>query len=205
MLYKVGVFFCKIYLFFRVRLHVEGLENIPKEQGFILASNHRHNLDAVLLGCTLGRDIRFMAKAELFQGSMSRWLFRQLNCIAVDRGKGDMDAMEEASRIISTGGVLGMFPEGHRSASGTLLRPKSGTAMLALKTQAPILPAAICFYGEKPTFRKEITVRYGPLMTFDELGFTEEHSPGEIKRASKKLMEQIGKLLGAYLPSEEKS
>ena len=195
MIYRIGWSLCNLYLhlFFRVRF--VGKENIPKNEGFILASNHVSNYDPPLVAIGMWQQVFFMAKRELFRKKILGLILRGLGAFPVERGKGDTGAIDWARDIVQKGGVLGMFPEGHRSPDGKPLRPKSGTAMIAGQTRSNVLPCAVCFDGP-PSFRSRVTVRYGKLIHAEELGFTGDGmSPREMKVASRFIMDRIIELL----------
>lgn len=122
---------------------VEGLENVPLDGSFILVANHISWLDPPLLGSLLPRDVRFMAKEELFRKPFVGWVVKNYRAFPVRRGEGDKQALRTALDILRTGGVLGMFPEGTRSKNGGLQQGHSGAALLAVKAGAPVLPIAI--------------------------------------------------------------
>lgn len=197
MLYRLGIWACAVYVHILFRFRTVGLENLPRgERGFILASNHRHNCDPLFVAIKLRQQVCYMAKAELFQKKWRGKLLKRLGAFPVERGKGDTGAIDWAKQVLRSGDVLGMFPEGHRSKDGTLLRPKSGTAMISSQTKADVVPCAVCF-GECLKFRTVVTVRYGKPIPYESLGFTENAvTPHEIKAASGLIMSKIEKLLG---------
>jgi 1-acyl-sn-glycerol-3-phosphate acyltransferase len=130
------------------RVRVEGaLDEIPDEGPVILAANHISNADAVILGAwltkRLGRRIHWLGKKEMFDWPIVGWASRNGGVHPVDRGAADIDAFRTAERVLNEGHVLMIFPEGTRSPTGELQRPKDGLAMLALRTGAPIVPIGI--------------------------------------------------------------
>lgn len=194
MLYRFGrrvTYWLSLILF---RMKFVNLERIPECKGFILASNHRSNFDPIFIAVKAKKAVRYMAKAELFRNPFLGWIVKNLYAFPVERGKGDSGAIQQAGDIIRDGGVLGMFPEGTRSKDGKPLRPRSGVAVIAGQTQADVLPVAVC-YGEKLRFRTPVTVRYGNVIPFEELG-VDPSSPSTIKAASKRIMDDIVALLG---------
>lgn len=174
-------------------LQFEGIENIPKGGGIIVCSNHRANLDPIFVAQKVKCYLRFMAKAELFKNKLIGWFLGTLGAFPVDRGKGDMTAINTAKQAIKDGDALVMFPEGTRSKDGKLLKFKSGAAMIAGQTGADILPIGISFEG-KLKFRTKITIRYGKVIKNEELGFT-TGTPSEIKFARNLLQERIAALI----------
>ncbi|HAN43996.1 MAG TPA: 1-acyl-sn-glycerol-3-phosphate acyltransferase [Ruminococcaceae bacterium] len=183
---------CLIYILYDIKF--EGLENIPDNGGYILASNHRTNFDPIFLAVKLKPQLFFMAKAELFKNKFVGFIIKNLGAFPVERGKGDTGAIEWAVNLLKDGKVLAMFPEGTRSLDGVPLKPKSGVAVVANQTKADILPCAVCF-GKRLGFRGKVTIKYGKLIKNQELQF-KDGNPGEIKNASKIIMNKIIELLG---------
>jgi 1-acyl-sn-glycerol-3-phosphate acyltransferase len=130
------------------RVRVEGaIDDIPREGPVILAANHISNGDAVIIGAwltkRLGRRIHWLGKREMFDWPIVGWVARNGGVHPVDRDAADIDAFRLAERVLDEGHVLMIFPEGTRSPSGELQKPKDGLAMLALRTGAPIVPIGI--------------------------------------------------------------
>ena len=126
-----------------VRWEVNGREHVPASGGLIVVSNHLNNADPPILSAGIARRrVRYMAKAELF-----KWPFglvpRLYGAFPVRRFDADVAAMLNAERILRRGEVLGMFPEGTRSRTGFVGRPHPGTALIALRTGATVLPCAL--------------------------------------------------------------
>jgi 1-acyl-sn-glycerol-3-phosphate acyltransferase len=125
------------------KLVVKGLENIPKTGGLIICANHTSNADALLLAISMKRFVRFMTKSELYKNPLLAFFLRKLGSFPVKRKNADRNALDTSIEILKNGEVLGIFIEGTRSKSGELLRPKSGAAMIAMKSNMPILPVCI--------------------------------------------------------------
>ena len=130
------------------RVRIEGaLDEIPSSGPVILAANHISNADPVILGAwltkSLGRRIHWLGKKELFEWPVIGWVARNGGIHPVDRAAADVDAIRTAQRVHVEGQVLMIFPEGTRSPTGELQPPKDGLAMLALRTDAPIVPIGI--------------------------------------------------------------
>ena len=122
---------------------VRGRENVPAEGPLLVVSNHRNNADPPILGAGLARRrIRFMAKIELYKFPFGI-IPRLYGAFPVRRFDADIGALMQAERILRDGGVIGMFPEGTRSRTGRLGQPHPGTALIALRSGAQVLPCAI--------------------------------------------------------------
>jgi 1-acyl-sn-glycerol-3-phosphate acyltransferase len=122
---------------------VEGVEHVPARGGVIVASNHLHNADPILLHVAMPRSLHFMAKKELFAIPVIRTIIRFGGTFPVDRGKPDRAAIRAAEARLRAGIAVGMFPEGTRSVTRSLKVALPGAASIAQLTGAPILPVAI--------------------------------------------------------------
>lgn len=126
-----------------VRWKVTGRERVPKTGALVIVSNHLNNADPPILGAGIAkRRIRFMAKVELFKMPFGA-IPKLWDAFPVRRFDADLGAMLNAERILKKGGVLGMFPEGHRSRTGFMGEVHPGTAMIALRSGATVLPCAM--------------------------------------------------------------
>jgi 1-acyl-sn-glycerol-3-phosphate acyltransferase len=129
------------------RLRARGLEHVP-EGGFVLAANHTSNFDPWPLGIPFlpRRQLRFMAKAELFNPILAP-ILRAGGAFKVRRGEGDVEAMRTAAELAREGEIVVMFPEGTRQKKGLrkkrAARPHTGAARIALTAGVPLVPAAI--------------------------------------------------------------
>lgn len=127
-----------------VRCQWINFDRMPKG-GVIIASNHVSSADPAMMASAIyPRSPRYMAKVELFQKEpVIGYLFALSGAFPVRRGAGDRLAIREAERLLNEGAAIGMFPEGHRSDTGALMHAHSGTALLALRTQAPVVAVGI--------------------------------------------------------------
>ena len=121
---------------------VVGMENIPRKGALIFTCNHFSVGDPPLLVGIFPRRIVWMAKQELFDAPVFGKLYNMGGFIPVRRFEGDLRAIRRSQDALRRGNVLGMFPEGTRSG-GRLGPGEPGTALIALRTGAPVLPAAI--------------------------------------------------------------
>jgi 1-acyl-sn-glycerol-3-phosphate acyltransferase len=124
---------------FRIRL--EGSEHIPETGPVILASNHRSNMDPVLLASAVERPVAFMAKAELFRPPLG-WIMRWIGQFPVRRGGIDREALRRTDAVLARGSMLGLFPEGTRG-DGRFSAVHPGLAYIVVRQHSPVLPVAI--------------------------------------------------------------
>jgi 1-acyl-sn-glycerol-3-phosphate acyltransferase len=125
------------------RLRIRGREHVPTDGAAILAPNHKNFLDPFFIGISLRRPVRYMAKAELLKGPAG-WVLSRLGAFPVRRGEADAGALQTARRILESGELVVIFPEGTRvEAADALGSPHHGAGRLAGETAAPIVPVAI--------------------------------------------------------------
>lgn len=177
-------------------VRVEGRENLPEKGGALVVCNHRFLKDPVMLAHAIppGRPLHFMSKAEWFENKPFALLLTALGVFPINRGEGDMGALDRAAGYIREGELVGIFPEGTRNRTGGPMKPKSGAAFIARATRADIIPCALV-YGESTGFRSRIVVRVGEVIPYRELGFEAEERTS-LRRASKLIMGRINALLG---------
>jgi 1-acyl-sn-glycerol-3-phosphate acyltransferase len=179
-----------------MRLDVSGRENVPAGGPLVVCSNHIAWLDPVVLGVVLPRRIAFMAKEELFRYPVFGWCLRLLGAFPVKRGTADRNAVHFAGRVLSRGGVVGMFPEGTRSRTGQLGKAHNGAAYLAVRNRARVVPVGIRGpYG----FARRIAVAIGPAMSLGEEG-SKRITSKDMDEAAGRIMEAIASLVKRESP-----
>ena len=177
------------------RLRARGLEHLP-EGGFVLAANHTSNFDPWPLAIPFlpERQLRFMAKAELFNPILAP-ILRGGGAFKVRRGEGDLEAMRAAVDLVREGEIVVMFPEGTRQKKGLVkrhtARPHTGAARIALAANAPLVPAAIG--GTDRLLRLgPLRVAYGPAIDLSDLDGQDTKTAARI--ATERLVTTIDEL-----------
>ena len=177
------------------RLRARGLEHVPPG-GFVLAANHTSNFDPWPLGIPFlpKRQLRFMAKAELFNPILAP-ILRAGGAFKVRRGEGDVEAMRTAAELAREGEIVVMFPEGTRQKKGLRkkreARPHTGAARIALTARVPLVPAAI---GGTDRLSRlgPLSVAYGEPIDVSDLEGMETKRAASI--ATERLMKAIEEL-----------
>ncbi len=121
----------------------EGLDRFPEAGAVVFCGNHIHWADPVLMACASRRQLHFMAKYELFDLPILKWLLPHVGMFPIKRGKVDTGAIRSALAYLGKGEVLGIFPEGTRSKTGELLAFLNGASYFAVKSGAVIVPVGI--------------------------------------------------------------
>lgn len=181
------------------RLRIEGREHEPSTGPLIVAGNHASTLDPPLIGMCLRRQSAYMAKDELFAVPvLGPWL-RSIGSFPVHRGTPDRKAIRRSLEVLQRGGVLVIFPEGTRSFDGRLRDPEPGAAMIALRTGAPVLPAAVVNSyrilpkGARWPRLEQVTVRFGPPLVVPRIEGRLDHATLDLW--GRRIMKEIEHLL----------
>lgn len=145
-----------------------GLDNIPKKGAIILAGNHTSILDPLVLISATKRNIHFLAKDELWKGP-KKVLFSNLGLIPVNRREKDKYALKTAKEYLTTGEVIGIFPEATTNQKEKLLPFKVGAVKMAKDTNTNIVPFTIIGSYKplkklKVVFEKQITIKSDDLL-----------------------------------------
>jgi 1-acyl-sn-glycerol-3-phosphate acyltransferase len=157
------------------RPRVKGLENVPREGGVILASNHQSFLDDFLLPLMLPRRATILAKADYFDKWYSAWFFKAAGCVPVRRegGSASVAALRAGVDALKEGKLVALFPEGTRSPDGRLYRGKTGVARMALEARVPVVPVALIGtfslwpYDRRTPKPGRVEIRFGKPLRFE--------------------------------------
>ncbi|MBR2280358.1 MAG: 1-acyl-sn-glycerol-3-phosphate acyltransferase [Ruminococcus sp.] len=187
--YTFGRAVCAPIMKIFYRYKVINKANIPNDgKGYIIASNHLSFSDPVLLGLGQKRRLNFMAKDELFKNKFFAFIIRHLGAFPVKRGAGDGKAIKNGEDILNEGNIMTIFIEGGRSKTGELMRARSGFAVIAQQTGAPVVPTCITNVG-KGLFGKRI-IHFSDPITVEELGL-DSIDRRALKNAGKIVMGKI--------------
>lgn len=179
-----------------LRPRVTGVENVPREGGFVLAPSHLSNFDPWAVGLPLfpWRFLRFMAKSELWWFPLGP-VIKAGGAFKVRRGERDTAAIETAVGLAADGHAVVIFPEGTRRRKGLVKRREArahtGAARVALAARVPLIPAAI--KGTDNLRRLgPLRVAYGPAVPLDDLSGRDDRDAAQ--EATDRLMAAIDRL-----------
>ncbi len=180
------------------KLRVFGLEHIPAQGPVILVPNHSSFLDPPLLSSVVPRVVYFLMLHKHFYHSFFHWLFRRLPCIPVKRNPSGGAAFKLCIQALQHNQVLCVFPEGGISREHKSRGLRHGAALLALKTQAPLVPVGIQGASEALILNqwfprpRPISIHFGKPIT---IPFTEEYNKDLLQKIISKVMDEVHLLL----------
>ncbi len=184
-LYRIGRFILGPFFKWYYNPTIIGKENIPKEGAILIVGNHKHLYDQCLSIISTKRFIKYMAKREYFDNKKTRWFFKAVGCISVDRSVHDGKAKGEAIETLKNGGAIGLFPEGTRNKTKEFLLPfKYGAVSMAKKTDAYLVPFGITGYYVFKS--KNLVIKYGKPFKVTDM---------ELDEANNLLYETVKKLM----------
>ena len=134
----------------------------------VIICNHISMWDPLFIAVVFRRQIYWMGKIELFKNKLARAFFYAVKAFPVRRGEGDLPAIRHAFRVLRDGKLFGIFPEGRRVKKGESATFEPGTAMIALKNDAPVIPVYI--KGEYKVFRRMKMIVGEPVRLSDYVG-----------------------------------
>jgi 1-acyl-sn-glycerol-3-phosphate acyltransferase len=183
------------------RTRAIGVKNVPKSGPLILAPNHFSQMDHFFTGTYLRRQVRFMAKSQLFGPPVLTYVYKHGGVFPIRRGHKDDEAFKTAFTILDRGEMMLIYIEGGRSRSGELGEPKRGVGQLALESGAPVVPVAIHGSAGVRSWRRlrfpKVTVQFG-----EPISFPAEKSPSR-ERQLEVAGEVFDKVRGMYTRLEE--
>ncbi len=173
------------------RIEAHGVENIPAD-GAIVASNHTSFADVLVISAAAKRQVRYMAKKELFKIPLLAPLIKALGAYPVNRGGPDVSSIKRTIELIEGGELIGIFPQGHRygGQDPRTTEIKAGIGMITYRTKAPVVPVFLDGQsGKTRMFRKNI-ITFGKPISFEELEFV-KGGMTEYTRASQIIFNRI--------------
>jgi 1-acyl-sn-glycerol-3-phosphate acyltransferase len=129
---------------------ITGTDNVPRDGGVVIASNHLSFIDSFAIPIAAPRPVSFLAKSDYFtgtgvSGAIRRGFFEGSNAIPVDRhsSRAAQESLDAALEVLRAGRAFGIYPEGTRSRDGRLYKGRTGVAWLALTAGVPVVPVGL--------------------------------------------------------------
>jgi len=156
--------------------NVAGLENIPKKGAFIIAANHCSYFDFLSLVAVLPRKVHFLAAEKFYKSKFWYPLVAWTGQIKVDRKSQDKEEVyKEVFKVLQSGEVVGIFPEGTRSADGKIGKTYTGVAKFAITAKVPVVPVGIkgtyeilSRHQKWPKIKKSISIKIGNVVSLND-------------------------------------
>ncbi|HEY9880947.1 MAG TPA: lysophospholipid acyltransferase family protein [Leptolyngbyaceae cyanobacterium] len=158
-LFKWSVVNPMLRAYFRGRIY--GANHVPMQGKLVVVANHASDFDPPIVSSCVRRPVAYMAKEELFRVPVLSPAIRLYGAYPVKRGSADRSALREAMKQLEQGWAVGIFLEGTRTKDGRIPSPKLGAALIAAKTQTPLLPISI--WGTHLIFKESKFPRPVPL------------------------------------------
>jgi 1-acyl-sn-glycerol-3-phosphate acyltransferase len=186
-LYKIGRLLLGPIFMWYYTPKIINKEVLNQEGPILIVGNHKHLYDQCMTIVASKRFVKYMAKKEYFDSWKTRWFFKAVGCIPVNRAIKDNDATNAALNHLKSGGAIGLFPEGTRNKTNKfLLDFKFGTVSMAQKTDATIIPFGIT--GDYKFRSKNLKIRYGKPFKVGKMSLVDAND--KLYKAVKKLMEE---------------
>ncbi len=208
-----------LYAFFRPQIsEIKGLENLPKDRGFIIAANHSGVYDPFVIVAALkkflwqyftpfGKKLYFLGNARL-RNKVFRYHFISFALIVLGAKVGYLPAsragLSAAIPLLRDKNIVVIFPEGHQNITNILLRGRKGVGVLALLSGATVIPTG-CFGSIRVKkvrqffkgWKKKKRAIFGKGFSFIETTREEiNRNPQNLRLITDFIMERIGQLCG---------
>ena len=177
-----------LYIWFKLVYHLEinGLKNVPKSGPIIFCGNHRSYIDPPLIVATAKRDMKFLAKEELYKNKFLAFLGWAFEAIPVKRDEKDIGAIKTSLKDLKEGKCIALFPEGTRNGLEKGEKVKDGVAFFALRSGAKVVPCGIKG-GTKEL--KKLTISYGKPLDYSSYKGSKDKDV--LDKITKEIMDNI--------------
>ena len=162
-----------LYIWYKIvyQAEINGLENVPKTGPVIFCGNHRSYNDPPLMVVTAKRDMKFLAKEDLYKNKFLAFLGWAFEAIPVKRDEKDVSAIKQSLKVLKEGKCIALFPEGTRNGLAKGEKLKDGVAFFAVRSGAKVVPCGIKG-GTKDNHK--MTITYGKALDYSEFKGTKD-------------------------------
>ena len=201
MLYAIFVAGAWVLWHLGFRIRVYGREYLPRDRGFVIAPNHLSAIDPVfvVLARLWGRRLLVLGKEEIFEvNPFFSWFLHYVGVVAVHRGKGDTDVLDDAVEQVRAGRGMLIFPEGTRSHTGQPGKPKSGAFVVASAAGVDMIPCRILYSTGHMRLFCRVRVCFGPPIPAEQLYLGEHRSASRLRECKQLLLDAWEKLYNEH-------
>jgi 1-acyl-sn-glycerol-3-phosphate acyltransferase len=190
-IYRIGHTLCTVVAKLAFRLKIYGRENLIEDGPAIYASNHASYLDPPLVGVACRKEVFYLARKTLFEKPVLGPLLPRINCIPVDRDRGDVAAVRTLLRLLKEGKRVVVFPEGTRSKDGNLQPARAGLGLIIAKSLAPVVPVRV--FGSYAALPRSGGIHFVPitLVVGKPIFFTKEDLGTDERLAYQALSDRV--------------
>jgi 1-acyl-sn-glycerol-3-phosphate acyltransferase len=190
-IYRIGHTLCTVVAKLAFRLKIYGRENLIEDGPAIYASNHASYLDPPLVGVACRKEVFYLARKTLFEKPVLGSLLPRINCIPVDRDRGDVAAVRTLLRLLKEGKRVVVFPEGTRSKDGNLQPARAGLGLIIAKSLAPVVPVRV--FGSYAALPRSGGIHFVPitLVVGKPIFFTKEDLGTDERLAYQALSDRV--------------
>lgn len=177
-----------LFIWFKIvyQAEIKGTENVPKKGPIIFCGNHRSYLDPPLMVVTAKRDMKFLAKEELYKNKFLAFLGWAFEAIPVKRDEKDVSAIKKSLKDLKEGKCIALFPEGTRNGMEKGEKVKDGVAFFAIRSGAKVVPCGIKG-GTKE--QHKITITYGKPLDYSKYKGSKDKEV--LDKVTEEIMEDI--------------
>ena len=177
-----------LFIWFKIvyQAEIKGTENVPKKGPIIFCGNHRSYLDPPLMVVTAKRDMKFLAKEELYKNKFLAFLGWAFDAIPVKRDEKDVSAIKKSLKDLKEGKCIALFPEGTRNGMEKGEKVKDGVAFFAIRSGAKVVPCGIKG-GTKE--QHKITITYGKPLDYSKYKGSKDKEV--LDKVTEEIMENI--------------
>jgi 1-acyl-sn-glycerol-3-phosphate acyltransferase len=194
--YRLAYFLVGIELALH-RIRIEGRKNVP-QGGCMIVSNHVSYMDPTTVGWAVAREIHYLGRKTLFKPPFWSWFLPICNVLPIDRDGRDVSGLRNIIKMLKAGKAVLLFPEGTRSADGTLQPAEPGAGLVAIKAGVPVLPVRV-FGTFESLSRHQKRLRFHPIRVVIGKPYVPSIAEGQNEkqsypRVAREMMEKIAAL-----------
>ncbi|MBQ7124957.1 MAG: 1-acyl-sn-glycerol-3-phosphate acyltransferase [Clostridia bacterium] len=156
---------------FIFNVKIIGAENEPPVGSYLICANHISEADPVIIGASIMHNPKYMAKKELMSVPILKQLVTALGAYPIDRKGNDVGAIKKTIEMLKNGESIIMFPQGtrYRGVNPSETSIKHGCALIALRSETPILPIYIKTKNYKIRLFKRTEIIIGKPIPFSDI------------------------------------